>query len=123
MESNRGDERCGRHTLQSTAAGTHTQPCLNTNTQMEEEKLNPLDELTPSLFGMDALRRKRTHTNTYTFATQSFSQRPGRGLRGCEGLPHGQRGQQDAVHDEQHGRPCGCSAWSTCASNCWLLRS
>ncbi|EKG01056.1 hypothetical protein TCSYLVIO_007968 [Trypanosoma cruzi] len=29
-----------RHTLQSTAAGTHTQPCRNTNTQMEEGEAN-----------------------------------------------------------------------------------
>ncbi|KAF8295358.1 hypothetical protein TcBrA4_0070650 [Trypanosoma cruzi] len=67
---------------------------------MEEEKLNPLDELTPSLFGMDALRRKRTHTNTHTFAAPYFLQRSGRGLRGWKGLLHAE-GQQDAVHDGQ----------------------
>ncbi|KAF5217538.1 hypothetical protein ECC02_009595 [Trypanosoma cruzi] len=64
MESNRGDERCGRHTQRAhhmrrgqqpgmhrtphtthdthsnprQQAHTHTQPCRNTNTQMEEEK-------------------------------------------------------------------------------------
>ncbi|ESS60829.1 hypothetical protein TCDM_11621 [Trypanosoma cruzi Dm28c] len=29
-----------QHTLQSTAAGTHAQPCRNTNTQMEEGEAN-----------------------------------------------------------------------------------
>ncbi|RNF02279.1 putative elongation factor 1-gamma (EF-1-gamma) [Trypanosoma cruzi] len=70
---------------------------------MEEEKLNPLDELTPSLFGMDALRRKRTHTNTHTFAAPYFLQRSGRGLRGWKGLLHAEEGK-DAVHDGQPDR-------------------
>ncbi|KAF5213880.1 hypothetical protein ECC02_013570 [Trypanosoma cruzi] len=66
MESNRGDERCGRHTQRAhhmrrgqqpgmhrtphtthdthsnprQQAHTHTQPCRNTNTQMEEGEAN-----------------------------------------------------------------------------------
>ncbi|RNC35061.1 ubiquitin-like protein [Trypanosoma cruzi] len=50
MESNRGDERCSRHTQRThhmrrgqqpgMHRTPHTQPCRNTNTQMEEGEAN-----------------------------------------------------------------------------------
>ncbi|KAF5216632.1 hypothetical protein ECC02_010585 [Trypanosoma cruzi] len=115
MESNRGDERCGRHTQRAhhmrrgqqpgmhrtphtthdthsnprQQAHTHTQPCRNTNTQMEEGDANrsgtqgstacTYGESGPSC--LHPSRRVRTHTrgSAAHTATQKQSNNKNRG--------------------------------------------
>ncbi|KAF5214354.1 hypothetical protein ECC02_013048 [Trypanosoma cruzi] len=121
MESNRGDERCGRHTQRAhhmrrgqqpgmhrtphtthdthsnprQQAHTHTQPCRNTNTQMEEGEANrsgtqgsiacACSESGPSC--LHPSRRVRTHTQEG--AAHTATQKQSNNTKGDPRTPRG----------------------------------